>query len=256
MSSPLQISDLPLAEQVFIGLDIGGQRDFTAGVITMYHPRYLIDRELASLGEGDELLFPEYQVRVLPRWPLGTTMTAVAQQIRRMTLSPGLRDKQVSLAIDTTGPGEGARDIFERAGLFGLHVIITGGYAESKKYGRDYRLRYHVSKDLLLSPLKAMSEPDNKRLHIIDTTEEARTLIRELKNFDPSSSMRQSKTEDDIVWREQEHDDLVLACALSIWLSKGIPQGDVDESLVGDGPRGMFEPLSDDELFKPLDSFF
>jgi hypothetical protein len=48
----------------------------------------------------------------------------------------------------------------------------------------------------------------------------------------------------------------VLACALSIWLSKGIPQGEIDENLVGGGPRGMFEPLSDDELFRPLDSFF
>src|SRR5215210_7331903 len=151
----VDVSKLDLADQVWIGLDLGGQRDYTAGVIAMYHPLYLMKLELARLTESDEQLFPHYQVRVLPRWPLGTTTTAVARHVRSMVLAPGLKEKDVYLASDTTGPGEGARDTFEAAGLFGRHVIITGGYAESEKIGKDRRKRYHVSKDILLSPLKA-----------------------------------------------------------------------------------------------------
>jgi hypothetical protein len=261
MSKPLQISDLPLAEQMFLGLDLGVQQDFTALVFAEYHPRYLVKRALEEIDdklgvvpdEDAELLFPEYRVRVLPRWPLGTPLPQIAKGLRRMLRSPGLRERDVSLAVDTTGPGEGARDTLERFGLYGKNVIITGGASESVKEGKDRRLRYHVAKDLLVSPLRAMSEPGNRRLHILDSTDEARTLIGELKSFKPSASMRHvgaSSTEADIIWREKEHDDLVLACALAIWISKKVPQGDVDEALAFSE-----DPLSDSDLFRLDDSF-
>ena len=254
----MKVSDLPLAEQMFLGLDLGVQQDYTALVFAEYHPRYLVKPALKELeyeeglpeDEEDELLFPEYRVRVLPRWPLGTPLPQIAKGLRRMLKSPGLRDRDVTLAVDTTGPGEGARDTLERFGLYAKNVIITGGVSESLKEGRDRRLRYHVAKDLLVSPLRAMTEPGNRRLHILDSTDEARTLIKELKNFKPSASMRQSNTEADIVWREKEHDDLVLACALAIWISKKVPQGEVDDSLAF-----SMDPISDADLFKVDDSF-
>jgi len=252
----MTVDDLPLADLISGGLDLGTQQDYSALVLAEYHPRYLIARAIAELEESDEVLLPEYRVRVLPRWPLGSTSTQIAKSIRRIVRSPGLRGKDFTLAVDTTGPGEGVRDTFERFGVFGRHVIITGGLNEKVVEGRDRRVRWHVAKELLLSPLRAMSEPDNKRLHILDSTDEARTLIDELKSFKPSASMRNVKTEEDLLWRETAHDDLVLACALAIWNIRRVPQGDIDENLVSGGPPGMFEPLSDDELFRPPGSFF
>ena len=156
----MKVSDLPLAEQMFLGLDLGVQQDFTALVFVEYHPRYLVKRALKELeyeeglpeDEEDELLFPEYRVRVLPRWPLGTPLPQIAKGLRRMLRSPGLRDRDVSLAVDTTGPGEGARDTLERFGLYAKNVIITGGVANDRgvspalagRIGQRLGVAYHL----------------------------------------------------------------------------------------------------------------
>jgi hypothetical protein len=113
-----------------------------------------------------------------------------------------------ALVVDQTGVGAPVVDMFNKAGLSPVGVLIHGGSNES----REVRT-WHVPKRNLVAVVQVPLQ--NKRLQIADGPLRD-ILINELLNFkvkiDPVTAHDSYSA-----WREAEHDDLVLAVALAIW---------------------------------------
>jgi len=120
----------------------------------------------------------------------------------------------VSLAVDGTGVGLPVVDMLKAVPLHDTPlypVLITSGDHENQERGV-----YHVPKRTLVANLQVFLQ--SERLKIAAGLPEAATLTRELLNF----KIKITAAANDVygVWREGQHDDLVLAAALAIWLGE------------------------------------
>jgi hypothetical protein len=86
---------------------------------------------------------------------------------------------------------------------------------------------------------------EQRRLRIAKGLPDAPVLVRELLNF--RVTITPSAHETFGAWRENEHDDLVLAVALAAWLAEREPQWgpcafgcDQSESVIERAPDGVF----------------
>ncbi len=102
--------------------------------------------------------------------------------------------------------------MLRQAELRPVAVTITGGDTVGRD-GRDYR----VPKRDLVSTVQVLL--DSERLKIASSLPEAKTLIDELLAFKVTISLKghDSYGNDVGLWRENPHDDLVLAVALACW---------------------------------------
>jgi len=205
---------------------------------------------------------PSYVARVFPRRPLGTSHELVAEMVATNIMThPDVGDR-CQIAVDISGPGDGAIRHFGEEGLEIQPVRIVGGFSETKVLGKDGYYRHHVARINLLSPLRAMIERKVQRLEILETTDEASILIQEMLNFDPAKGTDSSKTDQQLDWRTNMHDDLVFALALAVWSAESHgPGGGLDPEERGEDPnggvtrsRGEMKPPADDELFGLGDS--
>jgi hypothetical protein len=98
-------------------------------------------------------------------------------------------------------------------------VNITGGDSVTRD-GSDYR----VPKRDLVSTVQVLLQ--SERLKIAKELPEAQTLINELLAFKVSINLRghDSYGNDVGEWRENPHDDLVLAVALAAWWGENRPK--------------------------------
>jgi hypothetical protein len=177
----------------FSGLDLGQVRDYTAMAVV----------ELDYVDDA-----PLCRVRHLERFTLGTKYTAIADCVeKRMEDAPLLGSE---LIVDHTGVGRGVVDTFrERPALAHLHAVtITGGEKESRD-GNDWR----VPKRDLVGVVQVLLQ--SGRLKIAPQLREARTLTEEMSAFQVKITDAGNDTYG--AWRENQHDDLVLAVALSCW---------------------------------------
>lgn len=211
---------IPPAEQsrpAFVaGLDLGQAHDFTA---------------LAALEQayGPDLAEPErsvthYAVRHLERLPLGTPYPEMVRRIGERIRTPELRD--CTLAVDQTGVGRPVVDMLRAARLPCVlrPITITSGLATKED---PETLSLHVPKRELVSVLQVLLQ--SGRLKIARQLTEAAILQRELVNFRVKITAAAHETFG--VWREGEHDDLVLAVALAAWVG--------EHALLGRHPIGM-----------------
>jgi hypothetical protein len=116
------------------------------------------------------------------------------------------------LVVDQTGVGRPVVDMLRAAELKPVAVTITGGDSASRD-GLDYR----VPKRDLVSVVQVLLQAE--RLKIARALPEAQTLTSELLAFKVSISLKgyDSYGNDQGSWRENPHDDLVLAVALAAW---------------------------------------
>ena len=154
-----------------------------------------------------------YAARHLERLAIGTPYPAQVARIK--ALSDRLRTETgtvPSLVADATGVGRPVLDMLRSAGLTPAAVTITGGDAVSQD-GRDYR----VPKRDLVSIVQVLLQ--SERLKIARALAEAQTLKDELLAFKVSISLKghDSYGNDVGPWRENPHDDMVLAVALACW---------------------------------------
>ena len=84
-----------------------------------------------------------------------------------------------------------------------------------------------------------------RRLRVARNLPEAQVLARELQNFRVKVTLAAT---DAGVWRENKHDDLVLAVALACWQAErklptqwGAPSK--NRGILGQAPAGVFETL-------------
>ena len=154
-----------------------------------------------------------FAVRHLERLPIGTPYPAQVARVKALhdrlkaeTKTPPL------LVVDQTGVGRPVVDMLRAAKLSPVAVTITGGDAVSRD-GLDYR----VPKRDLVSVVQVLLQAE--RLKIASSLKEAATLTAELLAFKVSISLKghDSYGNDVGPWRENPHDDLVLAVALAAW---------------------------------------
>jgi hypothetical protein len=209
-----------LVDRRCVGLDLGKRSDPTALALLEWRS---LSRDFGEVQSRH----PDYNVRTLKRWPLGTAYTAIVSQVVRFFETPELRG--ATLVVDATGVGIAVVESIEEAmrGALGsvftlMCVTITGG-EEARFVGQG---RWNVPKRVLVSVLQVLL--GTRRLHISPGLPERKTLAHELQNF--KVKVTQAGNETFEAWRERDHDDAVLAVALSCWAAelanRGLPRID------------------------------
>ena len=140
---------------------------------------------------------------------MGTAYREIVKAVARFFKSPPLCAGQPVLVIDATGVGS----------------AVT--------HRQDAPGRWNVAKKALASTLQVLL--GSRRLLISDALPEARTLKDELGKLTVRITEALNETYE--AWRENEHDDLVLACGLAAWAAERL---DVFKPRVpaAPGPRG------------------
>lgn len=210
-----------------IGVDLGQAHDYTAVAV--------LERELRETGRtlkryaygGGNELAPEmeatYKVRHLERFPLGTAYPEQVERVKELThatqrlkLRNGERAK-ARLVVDQTGVGRPVVDMLKKAGLRNLTSVTIHGGDQTVREWTSYR----APKRELVSVLQVLLQ--TKRLEVAAGLPLAQTLQQEMLAFkvEISKSGHDAYGND---WRENPHDDLVLAVSLAGWVGERVPR--------------------------------
>jgi len=205
-------------DRFFIGLDLGQQQDYTAAALVEYVPQETVRREMirtpmhpgACLVRYETIVDegpPLYHLRDLWRFPLGMRYTTIVAEMRAyLSQAPFIDD--VTLVIDRSGVGRGIYDMFTEARLEPVGISITSGNAVSSAEGG-----YHVAKIDLVSALERTM--DEERLQVAEDLELREAFEQELAAF---RRRHKRETANMSFGGVLEHDDLVIAVALAVWL--------------------------------------
>jgi hypothetical protein len=209
-----------------VGVDLGQQSDPTAICVVergyvprgkLYNARYWFKgRERYAAREPVNV---EYHVRHLERPPLGTSYVEVVERV--VGLLESLGDRELVLAVDTTGVGRPVADMLkarleewlkegQRREISAAWITITGGDSVTRAEGGGLRV---PKRDLASAPLVLMQ---NRQLKIAEDLQLAPVLKRELLNFKVKINIATGHDSYE-AWREGDHDDLVLAVAIACW---------------------------------------
>ncbi len=235
---------MTLDSSFILGVDLGQAQDYTA--ITILERTSVdtgrtkeIRRQVSTVTGGNyadswtryrrpastvitKITENHYQAQYLERLTIGTPYPAQVARIKalhdRLKADTGTVP---ALVADATGVGRPVIDMLRAVGLSPVAITVTGGDAVNRD-GRDYR----VPKRDLVSTVSVLLQAE--RLKIARALPEASTLTSELTAFKVSISLsgHASFGNDVGPWRENPHDDLVLAVALACWLGENPgPQG-------------------------------
>lgn len=205
----------------FAGLDLGQVNDPTALAI-IERPRI---RSIAAPK-------PVYSVRHLERFPLGTSYPAIVASVRTILTRPPLDQSQVFTAVDKTGCGAAVCDLLRPIFPGMAAVTITGG-----QQGSATPEGFNVPKRELAGILQVLLQ--GRRLLVAQALPQAEQLRHELQNFRVKINVA-TGNESFEAWREKDHDDLVLAVAIAVWLGE----------LVANAEREQAQEAAEDELLR------
>ncbi len=186
----------------FCGLDLGQVSDYSALVI--------LERR------GNSPKDYNFDCKYLKRWELRTPYPKIVDDCVKIVNSPQLTQNvrdPTFLAVDSTGVGMPVADLFRRAPMKAhlIGVYITGGTDIS----RDGDVRRVPKRILVANTAIALQ---SGKLQISKKLPLADTLIKELQNFKAKiSNAGHDSYGAGADWRENSHDDLVLALALALW---------------------------------------
>jgi hypothetical protein len=187
-----------------LGLDLGQAMDFSAVVVAERHAPPHGHR---GVPHGAQLQ-ATYDVRYIKRWALGTPYPAIVQDVATLVTHPPLAGDSTLLA-DFTGCGRPVLDMMRQQGLTPRGIAIHGGDRVTQD-GMDYR----VPKRDLAAVVACLLQ--QQRLRIAARLPETPILTQELLTFkvkiDPQTAHDAYSA-----WREQDHDDVVLALAMALW---------------------------------------
>jgi hypothetical protein len=198
----------------YVGLDLGQSSDYTALAIVQGV------KEVSEEKPGKPWK-SSLHLRHLERYPLRTPYTQIADGVAALMRSEQLnRDEydvsrgrtaktRSELFVDNTGVGAGVTDLLKAKGLHFTAITIHGGEKVHRENGA-----YNVPKKDLVAALEVPF--DTGTLKVAEGLPLWPTLKEELLNF----RRKQNRTTAHVSyehWREGDHDDLVLACALACW---------------------------------------
>ena len=155
-----------------------------------------------------------YDVRYLER----LRNTPYPQIVKRLDHLVRRLPERPSMAVDATGVGRPVIDMIRDAHMDAsiYPITLTGGDAVTSD-GMESR----VPKRDVASTIAVLLQTG--RLRIARGLRESETLLRELLNFRVKISLSGHDTYE--AWREQEHDDFVLAVGLAAWLAENGTDG-------------------------------
>ena len=187
----------------YLGLDLGQTTDFTA-LCVLERPR------LTDPNEPD----PIYALRHLQRFPLGTPYPQIVRDVIALLKTPPMPGSL--MAVDQTGVGRAVVDLFREAfdhkvTCRFVPITITSGHQVTRGNGSIM-----VPKKELVSTLQVVLQ--TRRLQIARSLPDAEVLVREMENFKVKITTAGNETFDS--WRQNIHDDLVLAVALAVWVAE------------------------------------
>jgi hypothetical protein len=163
---------------------------------------------------------PEYHVRALRCWPLGTAYTEIVAGLIEFLRRPPLDRERVTLAVDATGAGDPVCEMVKvklgRAGVRGWQVAVTITAGSGVTLEDNAPGRWRVAKKQLVSILQVLL--GTRRLRVAAGLKESQTLLRELQTFRVKSTEPGNESFES--WRERPHDDLVFAVALACWAAE------------------------------------
>ncbi len=183
-----------------LGIDIGQANDPTALALI----EHTLDHK------------PTYHLRALHRFPLGTPYPRLVEQITRRLDEKPLAG-QTRTAIDSTGVGSPVVDLFKehkQHAPFIYAITITGGTSVGGSGGQ----RTVPKRDLITTTAVLLQQG---RLRIAANLTDADTLVDELLSY----RIKLSDTGHDSYGpaNSNEHDDLLLALCLALWLAENKP---------------------------------
>jgi hypothetical protein len=156
-----------------LGLDLGQTKDFTAlAVLECQAPQTSTEK-------------PEYALRHLHRFPLGTPYTEIVPAVATLVRSGPLAESPV--VVDQTGVGRAVVDLMRQEIGWVVPVTITGGHAVTMGEDRSF----HVPKKELVTCLQVLMQ--SRRLRIARQLHEAAVLVRELQQFQVKITARQGR---------------------------------------------------------------
>lgn len=207
----------------FLGLDLGQARDYSALVVIerVIPPPVTVEvlrtQDLwcdgMPIAPPQIVQRPEYHVRNIHRFPLGTPYPQIVATVRGGKQTPEFAS--APLVVDATGVGRPVVDMFRDAGLQPIPITIVSGVTVSQVDGY-----WHVPKRDLVSSIAVQLQ--NERLKFAEALQMTEVLTQELLNFKVKITEAANDTYG--AWRERDHDDLVLATALVIWYAEHVPQ--------------------------------
>jgi len=212
-----------------VGVDLGQTHDHTAVAVLQRTERDTGNTEtrLKNWYSGEKTTKPVregvYEVRYLERFPLGTSYPAQVQRVARIVKDLKNRDDvlfrkgSVRLVVDQTGVGRPVVDMLRKEGLKDLYAVSIHAGDTSSREGKEYR----TPKRELVSVLQVLLQTD--RLGVASSLPEASLLTAEMLAFRVtiSAAGHDSYGND---WRENPHDDMVLAVALATWVGERVPR--------------------------------
>lgn len=208
------------------GLDLGQAQDYTANVVlevcgTQRKVDYEGLHEDFNLPATKRLhceVMPiqRMDVRHVQRYPLGMPYREIARDIEAKLRKTGTPRY---LALDRTGAGIPIMDeVFQHLDPIGVTITT----------GRDVSMvdaaHWHVPKVDLVTIVQMLLQ--ERRLRIgKGATEEERLqveyLTKELREFRYKMNTKTGSVVYE-AWRERDHDDLVLACAIAAWIGRQV----------------------------------
>lgn len=189
---------------LFAGLDLGQTQDYTALVI--------LEQTIApTTNETNPRVSYDYSVRHLHRWPLGTPYPTIVTELG-VLFGKTYELRQSTLVIDATGVGRPVVDMIIAADL--RIPVKAFSITAGLKPGNST-----VPKKDLVGAVQALLQ--QRRLKILRTLPLADSLVKELEMF--RVTVTPGRNETFAIWRERDHDDLVLALALAIWYGQKNP---------------------------------
>lgn len=183
-----------MSERFVVGADLGHTMDFTALCVCQ------VERNDA----GRIVLTARHLERLINK-PYPEVVTS----INGLMLTTPLHGKS-DLIVDTTGVGKAVGHMFDERRINHKKVSIHGGDNES--YDKKQR-QYNVPKVELISLLAVLFH--DYRFRIEEDLPLADVLAGELQNMQRRQNVNTGHQT--FTHREGEHDDLVLAAALSAW---------------------------------------
>lgn len=186
----------------FSGLDLGQMQDYSALVV------------VERTGQPDPIrpdkTIRNFAVRHLHRWPLGTAYPAIVADVKSLFSAVPLAGS--TLAVDQTGVGRAVVDLFRTAGIGASLRPYTITHGESGKVST-------VPKKNLVGAVQIPLQ--DRRLKLADSLPLAPVLAAELGLFRVKVTAAANETFE--AWRERDHDDLVLALALAMYVGSFPP---------------------------------
>lgn len=187
----------------FSGLDLGCLSDYSALVV--------VERNTIPNPDKPGGTLYTFDVRHIHRWQLRTPYPTIVEEVKEMYAKPPLA-KSV-LVVDQTGVGKPVVDMF-RAAKIGASLRpynITHG---SGVTGQTVAKKHLVG--AVQAPLCS------GRLRFAKGLALTAALTKELENF--RVNVTESRNEQYSAWRESDHDDIVLALSLALFVADR-PQG-------------------------------